>query len=80
MRITIDWELCIGSGQCVATAPSAFRLVPYGRGFRAVLAGPGVDEALLAAADACPTLAIQLSGEHGEPVFPVGAFDPRPAQ
>jgi ferredoxin len=70
MQVAIDWELCIGSGQCVAAAPRAFALVRHGDEHRAVLVAPPVDDdALLAVAVACPTMAIRLSRE-GDAVYP----------
>jgi len=70
MRVAIDWDLCIGSGLCEATAGGAFALVAVEDGWRAVLADATADDAaLLAAARACPTMAIRLwEGERG--VYP----------
>lgn len=70
MQLSINWHLCIGSGLCVATAPAAFRLVPYGNEYRAALIDPVVDyDLILEAARACPTLAIRLT-ENGAPLYP----------
>lgn len=67
MRVAVDWNLCLGSGLCVAAGGRAFALVETADGPRAVLADPTVDDAaLLAAARACPTLAIVLSDAAGE--------------
>ena len=70
MDVTVDWDLCIGSGLCVAAAGDAFNLVETEGTGRGGAAGPLHDpERLLAAARACPTLAIRLS-RGGTPVFP----------
>lgn len=75
MRIAIDWSLCVGSGLCVEAAGPAFRLVAHGEGYRAILVDPGADDAaILAAARACPTLAIRLSDAEGPIYPPAGAF------
>ncbi len=57
MRVTIDWQLCVGSGMCVAAVPDGFELAPCGRNRPGnSLRQPG-DASLRAAAAACPTLA-----------------------
>jgi len=72
MLVSIDWHACAGSGACVATAPTAFALVPFGDGLRAVLVAPAADDdLLLAAAHACPTLAISVRGDDGTTVYPI---------
>lgn len=70
MRVELDWNLCLGSGLCLTAAQRAFTLVPTAAGPRAVLCDPTAPEAeILAAARACPTLAIRLSDETG-PIYP----------
>jgi ferredoxin len=71
MRLSIDWDLCVGSGACVARAPGVFELVLGEDGLtqRAVLRGSAEDGLLRDAAEACPTLAIQLADESG-PIYP----------
>ena len=71
MRVSIDWDLCVGSGACVSRAPGVFELVRGrdGRTIRAVLRGPAEDALLQATAELCPTLAIQLANDEG-PVYP----------
>lgn len=72
MLVSIDWQACTGSGACVAAAPSAFALVPCGEGLRAILvAPPEDDDRLLAAAHACPTLAISLADDDGTARYPL---------
>ena len=69
MRIRVDRERCIGSENCVATAPSVFRIDGEGK---AVLLDPAtVDiEALLLVAEICPTEAIILEDGDGNQIFP----------
>ncbi|MGE3301724.1 MAG: ferredoxin [Hyphomonadaceae bacterium] len=55
-KAAVSHDLCVGVGMCVLTAPKAFRLNAEG------LSEPTGedDEALQAAADACPMSAITL--------------------
>ena len=70
MRVTIDWSLCIGSGLCLVAAPGVLALVPYAGAWRAGLAAGATDGALMAAARACPTMAIRLTDDVGQPIYP----------
>lgn len=69
LRIRIDRERCIGSENCVASAPSVFRLDAEGK---AVLLDPTtVDaEVLMLVAEICPTEAIVLEDGDGNQIFP----------
>ena len=63
---TIDQGACSAHGDCVEIAPDAFVLEET-----AVVIGTASDEAMLAAAEACPALAITLTdAATGEVVFP----------
>lgn len=65
-RIEIDEGACSAHGDCVAIAPGVFALEET-----AVVIGDGPDDAILAAAEACPALAIAvIDGETGEEIFP----------
>jgi ferredoxin len=70
MQLAIDWDLCVGSGLCLAAAPGAFALTGPPTARRAILVGPAPDEALLAAARACPTLALRLRQADGTRLYP----------
>lgn len=64
MRVSIDSDLCIGSGQCALTAPSVF--TSDDDGFGAVLPGreDGAGEPLVKeAVRACPVQAITFAEE-----------------
>lgn len=69
LRVVIDRERCIGSENCVASAPSVFRLDAEGK---AVLLDPStVDiETLRLVAEICPTEAIVLEDDAGNQIFP----------
>ena len=63
---TIDEGACSAHGDCVAIAPNAFALEET-----AVVIGAATDEELVAAAEACPALAITLTdADTGQVVFP----------
>lgn len=66
IRVTVDPDLCIGSGDCVRILPLAFR-IDEARGVSEPLDGAGDrDPALLArAAFTCPTQSIRLVAEDG---------------
>ena len=68
MSITarIDERACAAHGDCVAVAPQAFALEDT-----AVVIGTAPYETLLAAAQACPAVAISLVDDaSGEQLFP----------
>lgn len=71
MRVCIDWTVCAGAGLCAVAAPGVFRVIDAGNGRRrAVVVGPAAEDALRAAAYACPTLAIRLIDADGHDVYP----------
>ncbi|MFF4694244.1 ferredoxin [Streptomyces chattanoogensis] len=64
MRITIDEDMCIGSGQCVLTAPGVF--TQDDDGFSQVLPGreDGAGDPLVReAVRACPVQAITIEDD-----------------
>jgi ferredoxin len=69
-RITIetDRDLCIGSGDCVDTAPAVFELDDEGKVRVLDRDGASVDEIVDAAAN-CPVTAIFVIGEEGD-IYP----------
>ncbi|WP_461080240.1 ferredoxin [Streptomyces deserti] len=61
MKISVDRDLCYGSGDCAYRVPSVFTVVD---GFGAVLPGhedAGDDPQVREAAEKCPAQAITLS-------------------
>lgn len=74
LRVRIDWDLCAGAGLCAAAAPRVFAVVEAAPGRRrAVLVAPADDATLIAAAYACPTLAIRIDGDDGRTIYPAPA-------
>jgi ferredoxin len=62
----IDAAACAGHGDCAVVAPDAFRIEEI-----AVVVGTASDDDLMAAAEACPSVAISLvDAASGEPVLP----------
>lgn len=61
MRVTVDPELCIGTGDCVRLAPNAFQ-IDESRGVSVPQAGVATtdDDVLEEAAFNCPTRAISV--------------------
>lgn len=63
---TVDRGACSAHGDCAVVAPHVFAVEET-----AVVVGSGSDEEVLAAAEACPALAITVTdSETGEVVFP----------
>ncbi len=68
IRIEVDRDLCIGSGDCVASAPRVFELDDEGKAIVLDPDGAPVDEVVEAAMN-CPVTAIFVAGEQGE-IYP----------
>ena len=62
---TIDAGACAAHGDCEAIAPEIFSIDDV-----AVVAGTGPDELMLAAAQACPSVAIVVTDADGRQVYP----------
>jgi ferredoxin len=61
----IDAAACAAHGDCEAIAPAIFAIDDV-----AVVIGTGPDELMLAAAQACPSVAIVISDASGARVYP----------
>jgi ferredoxin len=68
VRIEVDRDLCIGSGDCVDTVPAVFELDDDGKARVIDPDAAGVDEIVDAAAN-CPVTAIFVQGEDGD-IYP----------
>ena len=66
IEVTVDPDLCIGSGDCVRLLPAAFR-IDEASGVSVPLPGAGDSDAdlLRQAAYACPTQSIRLVAPDG---------------
>ncbi len=65
IEITVDRALCIGSGDCVDSAPDVFELDSEDKAIVIDPDGAPTDEVLEAAGN-CPVTAIFVVGEEGE--------------
>jgi ferredoxin len=65
VRVTVDRALCIGSGDCVDTAPDVFQLDGEDKAVVVDPDGASVDD-ILDAARNCPVSAIFVTGEEGD--------------
>ena len=65
IRIEVDRGLCIGSGDCVDTAPEVFALDAEDKAVVIDPDGAPVDVVIEAAGN-CPVTAIFVFGEHGD--------------
>ncbi|MGK5642986.1 ferredoxin [Streptomyces sp. URMC 126] len=63
MRVSIDSDLCIGSGQCALTSPSVFDTDDDGFGVVRPGQEDGRDPMVKEAVRACPVQAITLDAE-----------------
>lgn len=69
MKVKIDRKLCIGVGNCVAVAPSVFKLDDQNKA--TVLAPGSVDEQILMeAAESCPENAVIIEDDEGNQLYP----------
>ncbi len=69
MKVNVDRELCIGVSNCVAIAPTVFKLDDQNK---AVVLDPGsVDEdTLMEAARSCPASAVVIEDDDGNQLYP----------
>ena len=65
ISVTVDRSLCIGSGDCVDTAPDVFQLDEEDKAVVVDPDGASVDD-IITAAGGCPVSAIFVVGEEGD--------------
>jgi ferredoxin len=69
LKTKVDRELCVGLGNCVAIAPTVFKL--DGDNKAVILDAKSVDDKKLwQAAESCPVQAITLEDETGRVIYP----------
>ncbi|MEK7165896.1 MAG: ferredoxin [Patescibacteria group bacterium] len=69
-KVTVDRDLCIGAGSCVAVAPQAFALDNEAKAIILPTVDNEDDTTLLESAKSCPVAAIIVTDETGKQVFP----------
>jgi len=69
LKIRVDRDLCIGVSNCVAIAPTVFKLDEENK---AVVLDPSSvdDDTLLEAAESCPENAIIIEDDEGHQLYP----------
>jgi len=69
LKVRIDRDLCIGVGNCVAAAPTVFKL---DKSNKAVILKPESvdDDTLMNAAESCPVNAIIIEDDDGNQLYP----------
>ncbi len=69
MKVKVDRDLCIGVSNCVAIAPTVFKLDDKNK---AIVLDPSSvdDDALLEAAESCPENAIIVEDDEGNQLYP----------
>jgi ferredoxin len=65
IHVMVDRAICIGSGDCVDTAPNVFQLDEEDKAVVVDPDGASVDEVIVAAGN-CPVSAIFVVGEDGD--------------
>ncbi len=65
IRVEVDRDLCIGSGDCVDAQPAVFQLDDEGKAFVVDPDGASTDD-VVEAAQNCPVAAIFVIGEDGD--------------
>ena len=68
IKIEVDRDLCIGSGDCVDSAPEVFALDDEGKAIVLDTDAADIDDVVEAARN-CPVTAIFVIGEEGE-IYP----------
>jgi ferredoxin len=69
LKVRVDRELCIGVSNCVAIAPTVFKLDDENKAV--VLDAASVDEkTLMEAAESCPQDAIVVEDDTGKQLYP----------
>ncbi len=69
MKVRIDRNLCIGLGNCVAVAPTVFKLDKSNKAV--VIKQESVDEdTLMSAAESCPENAVIIEDDDGNQLYP----------
>jgi ferredoxin len=69
LSITVNKVRCIGSGDCVETAPAVFQLDAEGKSEVVNATGAG-DSVIISAARSCPVKAITVVDDAGVQLFP----------
>ena len=65
LNVHIDGDACLAHGDCAVVAPGVFVVDDVAK-----VIAPAPDDVLIAAAEACPSVAIVVTDAAGEQVYP----------
>lgn len=69
MKVKVDRDLCVGIGNCVAMAPTVFKLDGHSKAVVLDISSINEDK-LMSAAESCPVNAIIIEDDQGQQLFP----------
>jgi ferredoxin len=69
MKVKIDRDLCVGIGNCVAVAPTVFKLDKENKAIVQDQSSVS-DEKLMSAAESCPMNAVIVEDDQGNQMYP----------
>ncbi len=69
MKVRVDRELCVGIGNCVAVAPTVFRIDGHNKAVVLDISSVSEDK-VMSAAESCPVNAIIVEDDQGQQIFP----------
>jgi ferredoxin len=69
MKVKIDRDLCVGIGNCVAVAPTVFKLDKENKAIVQDQSSVS-EEKLMSAAESCPMNAVIVEDDQGNQMYP----------
>jgi ferredoxin len=69
VKVKVDRDACVGIGNCVAMAPTVFKLDGHNKAVVMDVSSVNEDK-LMSAAESCPVNAIIVEDDQGQQVFP----------
>jgi len=69
MKVRVDRDLCVGIGNCVAVAPSVFKLDSENKAVVLDVSSVNEDK-VMSAAESCPLNAIIVEDNEGNQLYP----------
>jgi ferredoxin len=69
MKVIVDRSLCVGIGNCVAVAPSVFKLDEENKAIVLDISSVSEDK-IMSAAESCPVNAITVEDDQGNQLYP----------
>ena len=69
MKVKIDRDLCVGIGNCVAVAPTVFKLDSSNKATVMDITTVSEDK-IMSAAESCPVNAVIVEDDEGQQLYP----------